>query len=155
MNVVNSVQVVTQIVTTLVAVIMAWLAYKTYLKTPVQEPEEEPEEAATGERPSSQRRQMVFQTSRQTTWLFVADAGLRCQLDDKTKAGESPQWTLSPEQCKRILDERRYGVNPTYKMRTGLFRIGTHRNWLYSKKLFSDPQDLEMTIEELLRDACT
>ncbi|MDP6775188.1 MAG: hypothetical protein QGI83_00320 [Candidatus Latescibacteria bacterium] len=147
------VQVVTQTVTTLVAVVMAWLAYQAYLRTPVQEPEAEPEEAAAEEVPSAQRRQMVFQTSKQTTWLYVTDHGLECHLGDRARESSTHQWVLLPDECRRILSERWYGVNPTYKARTGLFRIGTHRNWLYSKKLFPDPQDLEMTIEELLREA--
>jgi hypothetical protein len=147
------VQVVTQIVTTGIALIGIWLAYQTLLRTPIQEPEPMGPEVTEAEAlvPSEVK---VFETKDQTTRLKVTDKGLECYLDDRRP--EKPgghQWTLTASQSKAILSKRDYRVYPGYKLHTGVFSIGPRRNWLYSKKLYPEPELLELDIQRLLEKA--
>jgi len=147
------VQVSTQIITAASAAFGACVAYQTLLRTPIQEPE--PEEAAVTEAevaiPTTVK---VFETSEQTTLLQVTDKGLECYLQDKRPGKQSArQWTLTKSEVKEILSKRDYRVYPGYKLRSGVFRIGPRRNWLYSKKLYPEPDLLELEIERLLQKA--
>ena len=145
------VSVVTQVVTAGTAVVMAILGYRTYLQAPEQEPEPEGPEAEASE--VSLTHEPVFVTSKQETTLVVSDQGLECHLKD-VKTGESRhQWTLNPTQCADVLASGTYSVNPGYKSRTGTFSIGPRRNWLYSKKLFPEPEYLHGVLKQLLQSA--
>lgn len=150
-NLVDWVSVVTQVVTAGTAVIMAVLGYRTYLQAPEQEPE--PDAPSADEAEVSLTHEQVFLTSKQETTLVVSDRGLECHLKD-LKTGESRhQWTLSPTQCAQVLANGTYAVNPGYKSRTGTFSVGPRRNWLYSKKLFPEPEYLNGVLKQLLQAA--
>ena len=61
-------------------------------------------------------------------------------------------WTITYGEAARILENHDYGVNPGFKLSSGLFFIGHRRNWLYSKKLFPQPIQLESAIRRMLRN---
>jgi hypothetical protein len=52
-----------------------------------------------------------------------------------------------------VLENGNYRVTPGYRVHSGLFHIGPKRNWLYSKKLFSEPEQLEIALRELMERA--
>jgi hypothetical protein len=144
------VDIVSKIATTLIAGFGAWVAYQTLLKTPEQEAE--PELADTTDRDVAIAPELkVFETSMQTTWLKNTAKGLECHIDERRpgKTG-GHQWTIGIQAVKEILSNGDYSVNPGYKLSTGVFSIGSHRNWLYSKKLYPEPESLHFEIMRLL-----
>lgn len=149
------VDVVSKIVTTVIAAFGAWVAYQTLLRTPPQEPE--PEKAEVSEKEiTALSEAVVFKTSNQRTRLKVTEKGLECYLEDSRPGKRSGhQWTLTKEQAKEILSCHDYRIYPTYKLYSGVFSIGPRKNWLYSKKLFPEPNLLELEIERLLENAST
>ena len=152
MNLVDMVQVTTQIIGTIIAIIMAYLAWKTYLKKPHQGPEPahtEDTEAEVG----PLRTMIVFDTTQQQTTLRATGQGIECHLEDKKQGQIQHQWTISKHQCREILKNKRYSVNPGYKANTGLFAIGQRTNWLYSKKLFPESYYLEDALRQILTTA--
>ena len=52
---------------------------------------------------------------------------------------------------EQILKNGDIYVNSGMKIRSGFLSIGTHTNWLYSKKLFPEPSLLHHRVVELLR----
>jgi len=152
---VEIVTAVSQIATTIIAVFGAWVAYQTLLRTPNQEPE--PQEAEVPEKETVVPSEVaVFKTSKQTTWLKVTGNGLECHLEDKRPEKRSGhQWTLTKQQAKEILSSRDFRVYPGYKLYTGVFSVGPRRNWLYSKKLYPEPNLLELELQRLLEKAST
>jgi hypothetical protein len=152
---VEIVDVVSKIATTIIAGWGACIAYRTLLKIPSQEAE--PTSAKTpkdgAELPNEA---VVFATSDQTTTLRATDKGLECHLEDNRSGKESGlQWILSKEQSKKVLSTHDYRGYPSYKLYTGVFSIGPRRNWLYSKKIYSEPEILELELKRLLEIAST
>ena len=132
-------------------VVMAWLAYKTYLKEPEQEDKldsDKPQDTSALLR----RELTIFQTSKQTTVLRVANNTLECEIKDIRPEKGGVQWHLSSDVCEKILKQRLVRANPNYKPRTGLVNIGPKTDWLYSKNLFSEHAILEQDIYALLED---
>lgn len=152
---VEVVQVITQIVTMLITCFGAWVAYKTLIRTPVQEPE--PQEVSVSEEEiQATTKVKVFETTKQTTWLKVTERGLECHLDERRQGKKGGhQWTLTKGQVKAILSNRDFRVYPSYKLHSGLFSVGPRRNWLYSKRLFPEPELLEIELKRLLEKAVT
>jgi len=153
MNFVDWVQVITQSVTAITAVIMAILAYRTYLAAPEQEAESEPENAFDDTTSEHLNEVLVFKTSKQKTYLKVTKQGLACRIEDERDGKGGPQWLLSKQEVKAILDSIAFSVNPGYKVNTGKFTIGPRRNWLYTKSLFPEPDYLKSVIQRLLENA--
>jgi hypothetical protein len=135
----------------IIAAVTAWLAYRQYLQ-PVEQ-DREPERAQAAEAGMEPREIVVFHTAKQTTTLKVTARGLECHLEDQRPERHGHQWTLSPAQARTVLTSGAYAVNPGYKARSGLFTIGTHRNWLYSKALFPEPDFLKAALGQLLEEA--
>ena len=150
-NLIDWVSVVTQVVTAGTALVMAVLGYRTYLQAPEQEAE--PEGPSVEETEVNLTEEPVFWTSKQKTTLVVSAEGLECYLEDLKTGDSRKQWTLSPTQVNDVLTNGTYSVNPGYKSRTGTFSIGPRRNWLYSKKLFPEPEYLHGVIKQLLQSA--
>jgi len=154
MGFVEWVQVITQIVTAITAVFMALKAYDTYLKAPEQDPESEPDQAVAKLKDVQLRKTLVFKTSKQETWLSATPhEGLFCEIKDQREGKGGPQWSLSPNQAKQILENSSFYVNSGYKVRTGTFSLGQRRNWLYSKALFPDPDYLHGVLKQLLQNS--
>lgn len=90
----------------------------------------------------------IFDTCLQKIWLVRAeDDRLYCFLDSETTqtSGLLDQWRI----------KLRPGVNVTVRPRSryknsGTVDIGKRQNWLYSRKLHPDPQELERKIREMI-----
>lgn len=153
LNFVDAVQVVTQIVTAITAVAMAIFAYRTYLSAPDQESETDPESATDVAAAEELTEILVFKTSNQKTFLALTDEGIACRIEDARDGRGGPQWLISPANAAAILESRAYHVNPGYKVNTGMFSIGSRKNWLYTKSLFPDPDYLQSVLKKLLENA--
>lgn len=147
-SIVDWVQMITQIVIAVTAVIMAVFAYRTYLKTPTQEKSKD----ETGNVPNSTNGEMtVFETSKQRTRLTINGNQIECFLLDKKTNKEEKQWTIDQPSAYEIVNTSNIYVNPNYKPNTGTFTIGTKRNWLYSKRLYPEPDYLKGELTSLLK----
>ena len=86
----------------------------------------------------------IFDTRLQKIWLVrTEDDRLYCFLDSETTqtAGQLDQWRI----------KLRPGITVTVRPRSryknsGTVDIGKRQNWLYSKKLHPDPQELQRKI---------
>jgi len=148
---VEFIQVTTQIITAGTAVIIAVLSYKTYLKPLEQESESEVEKAPENE-PEQIKEAIVFKTSNQTTKLIITTNGLECHLIDAREGRGGHQWTITPTETRNILTRANFHINPGFKVNTGTFTIGKRRNWLYSKRLYPEPEYLHGVIKQLLEN---
>lgn len=92
---------------------------------------------------------LIFQTSKQQTWLVATGFRLYCVLDDLDKSSTRVQWTIPAD---KIADNDNLIIEMTTREktdRTGLLDISERRNWLFSKKLFAS-EPIEDKIRELL-----
>jgi hypothetical protein len=92
---------------------------------------------------------LIFQTSKQQTWLVATKAMLYCVLDDLTEDFTKVQWSIP---AQRLVSHGRLIIpisthNKTE--RTGLVNIGEHQNWYFSRQLFTD-ESIEQRIRQLL-----
>lgn len=94
---------------------------------------------------------LIFQTSKQQTWLVATNERLYCVLDDLSKSFTRVQWSLPKE---KLVVQGEVTVNigtRDHTQRTGLLDIGERRSWLYSKKLFTR-QSIEALVRNLIRN---
>jgi hypothetical protein len=138
-------------VTTLIAAVTAYYAYRQYLQPLAQEAE--PDVAIDKSASTLKSNLVVFETSKQRTELKIGPHGLECWLQDKSTKTPKHQWSLEKSKIQQIIAEKDFAVTPGYKAQTGLFRLGERRNWLYSKKLFPDPEYLRGELSDYLRAA--
>ena len=85
---------------------------------------------------------LIFSTRKQKMWFSFARAGVFCVLDNRPKGGQiSARWfePLTGIDSGAVSTTDRQG-------RPGLLRIGSHRNWLYTKALFGSGDHLRETI---------
>ena len=93
---------------------------------------------------------LIFETSRQHTWLVATEERLYFVIDDIRKP--SPRIGRSVHRNElRLEPDGRVAVNTRPKSdRTGLVDIGLRRRgWLYSKRLFSE-LPIDSAVNELL-----
>ena len=118
----------------LAALAMAYLAYRKFIK----------EEYAV---PTESRLQ-VFSTAKQTTELRASREGLECFLYDSRKGRGGTQWVLPAASATPVV------VSPTSRTKgCGVFAVGPRKNWLYSKKVYGNPQTLKSEIERIIAHA--
>jgi hypothetical protein len=93
---------------------------------------------------------LIFQTSKQQTWLVATRAHLYCVLDDLKSSFTKVQWAMGAE-------ELTYAGNITATISTrdntkwtGLLDVEERRNWLFSKMLFTN-KSCEDEIRGLVR----
>jgi hypothetical protein len=146
---IDIVDLIAKIAQTAFAGIGLWFAWKTFIK---EEEQDTTDVKSVAKIQGDVDDLKLFSTSKQITWLKKTSNGIECYIDEsrKDKVG-GHKWTLSPRQVKTILDTGDIYVNPGYKIRTGLVSIGTHANWLYSKKLFPEPAALHHKLIEILK----
>jgi hypothetical protein len=92
---------------------------------------------------------LIFQTSKQQTWLVATRVRLYCVLDDLGKSFTRVQWSTSRN---KLIADGKIGariVTRNKTERTGLLDIGEHRGWLFSKRLFTD-ETIESRITNLI-----
>lgn len=82
---------------------------------------------------------LIFETSKQRTWLVTSSQRLYCILDDIREDAPHINWSMNKE---NILQDNNLAIELSTKnnsAETGLIDFGSnHKNWLYSKKLFTN-----------------
>lgn len=80
---------------------------------------------------------LIFDTSKQKTWLVATNERLYCILDDIRESEPHINWSMSKQ---KLISNNSLKISISAKEKskdTGLVDIGeTHKGWLYSKKLF-------------------
>jgi len=102
------------------------------------------------ENPAESNTLLLFQTSKQKTWLVITDTRLYCILDDARYKKPTVAWSKSKSQLARAGSEA-LEINVQEKSEnTGYVDIGPkHKKWLFTKSLFKE-QDVKASIEELI-----
>jgi len=80
---------------------------------------------------------LIFQTSTQQTWLVATNQRLYCVLDDLNKSFTRVQWATTSTELRKVGDKFSEISVRDKNDRVGLLQIGKHKNWLYSKNLFT------------------
>jgi hypothetical protein len=90
---------------------------------------------------------MLFNTSKQRTWLLADNEFVYCFLDDTTKDSFEFRWKETKSNLKgKII------VNPNVKPKVGIVDFGqNHKRWYYSKDLYSSESEVLRGINELLK----
>lgn len=107
--------------------------------------------AHDGTDPSKASALLLFQTSRQRTWLIRTEKRLYCVLDDTSKPAPHVNWSLSNsdylDSTGKLTIEVREQNWTSDSGRTGKVDIGPkHKNWLFSRNLFqSMPVEKQIT----------
>ena len=122
---------ISTIIQTLIAGFVAWYGYKKYLEEETIEPSDE--------------RIQIFSTSKQTTELRVTDKGLECHIYDIRQGRGGHQWTQTQVPLNQVKV-----TQPAESKKAGRITIGSRHGWLYSHKLWPEPQKLETAIKKLI-----
>lgn len=93
------------------------------------------------------RNVLIFKTSKQRTWISFTTVGVLCSLDNRLKGEKfSVQWF----QSFSVVDHE--SIRATDRPnKSGLLKIGSRRNWLYSRQLFDSATLVEVMRKELER----
>lgn len=99
---------------------------------------------------------LIFETSKQRTWLVATGQRLYCVLDDVRKERPSVRWSMSK---KDLLDGDKFILSLKVRPKTentGLIDFGpSHKDWLFSHKLFSNlsiEESVEMLVAQKMAD---
>ncbi len=91
------------------------------------------------ESPSKSNALLIFDTSKQKTWLVATEKRLYCVLDDLRKQQPHINWSMKKDD---IIQNNNINIEIKIHEKSyssGLVDIsGSHKNWLYSKRLFLD-----------------
>ena len=98
---------------------------------------------------------LLFDTSKQKTWILISNLRMFCVLDDISKDTFQPRWHLNKNEIIRngkiILEIK---VHEEYSHNSGLIDFGNvHKKWLYSKKLFPNPNKLVSALKQKIQIA--
>lgn len=93
---------------------------------------------------------LIFSTKNQRTWLVATPGQLHCILDSENTwtADRLIQWSMNTSGVINVKARER-----SKYQNSGLVDIGRRQNWLYSLRLFPNPDDLISQIEALLQKA--
>ncbi|MCY0095050.1 hypothetical protein [Hoeflea ulvae] len=109
-----------------------------------------------GTDPARARALLLFQTSVQQTWLVRTERRLYCILDDRRKPTAHINWSMAMSEIVHnddLLLEISLDEQSPVSSKSGLVHFGpSHRNWLYSKKLFAS-EPLAEQLDRFLRGA--
>jgi hypothetical protein len=92
---------------------------------------------------------LIFQTSKQQTWLVATQARLYCVLDDLCKSFTRVQWSIPIEKLVANGEVTIPITTSDKTWKTGRLNIGERRNWLFSKKLFTS-EPIESRVRNLI-----
>ncbi len=102
------------------------------------------------ESPDKAKSLLIFQTSKQQTWLVSTSKRLYCILDDIRKRSPKIQWSTAKESFGSGANYIAAISTRTKTEKTGLVDIGPmHKNWLYTKAFFNKVS-IEKEIDALL-----
>jgi hypothetical protein len=93
---------------------------------------------------------LIFQASKQQTWLVATRSRLYCVLDDVERNFTRIQWRISKEQ---LIADKTFTlsiITHDNTERIGTVDIGERKGWLYSKKLFAS-EPITESIKRLIR----
>lgn len=93
---------------------------------------------------------IFFKSKRQQTWLITSNTKVYCVLDDIVSDMFEIKWAIGK---KELWDGQNLKIEiiPNYKENTGLISFGNnHKNWLYSKNLFINEDELRDAIKNLI-----
>lgn len=94
---------------------------------------------ASKEVPADADALLMFETSKQKTWLVSTHERMYCILDDTRKDKPHINWSMARN---RLVDGNNVTINVNAReksKKTGLVDISDqHKDWLYTKQLFSD-----------------
>lgn len=106
---------------------------------------------ATKESPEDAGSLLIFDTSRQHTWLVATGERLYFVLDDVRQPAPRIRRSVPRSELKVQSDGGVAVVTRPKSARTGLVDIGLRkRGWLYSKDLFSPDRPIAHAVNELL-----
>ena len=88
----------------------------------------------------------IFRTRKQRTWFAVTRSRIFCVLDDsRTSAGgREVRWATPLALAEPVV------VRPRSSKGTGLVDVGQRRNWLYSQRVYPDPEQLQTAIRRMI-----
>ena len=93
---------------------------------------------------------LIFSTSKQRTYLVATPESLYCILEDVRKSKPHINWSMPK---KALISNGEVAISISFRdksEKTGLVDIGsTHKNWLFTKKLFRD-SDIASSIKEFI-----
>jgi hypothetical protein len=109
---------------------------------------------ASKELPEDARSLLIFDTSRQHTWLVATGERLYFVLDDVRQPVPRIRRSVPRDDLKALPDGRVAVITHSKSDRTGLVDVGLRRRgWLYSKSLFSPDRPIERAVNNLLATA--
>lgn len=93
------------------------------------------------------RTMQIFVTTSQVTWLVFSKQKIFCVLDDENtrQSGRLIQWCLPKDRADPIR------ATP-HKETVGLLSIGPRVNWLYSTRLYPDPQFIKDEVKNAIAE---
>src|SRR5207247_5096725 len=105
------------------------------------------------ETPSAAKTLLIFQTSKQRTWLVATPERLYCVLDDVRKPDPHINWSMHRSKIvtngEVVLEIQSHDRSD----KTGQIDFGPeHRRWLYTRDLF-EHGDIVSTVRDFLKKA--
>jgi len=97
------------------------------------------------ENESVEKALLIYSTEIQQTWLVSTRNRMFCLLNEKgtCKDRQSISWNASKDSLKPISTHK-------YKKYTGLLDLKNHAGWLYTYRLFPQPEDILSKVHALL-----
>ena len=109
---------------------------------------------ASTESPEDAGSLLIFDTSRQHTWLVTTGKRLYFVLDDVRQPAPRVRRSVPTSELKVQSDGEVAVITRPKSVHAGLVDIGLRRRgWLYSKRLFPPDRPIERAVNELLRAA--
>ena len=107
---------------------------------------------STRESPDDARILLIFETSKQHTWLVATGDRLFFVLDDVRRPAPRVARSVGRRELMTRSDGSIAVDTQSKSLRTGLVDVGhRRRGWLYSKALFPRSRPIEHAIDDLLR----
>lgn len=107
---------------------------------------------STRESQDDARSLLIFETSKQHTWLVATGDRLYFVLDDVRRPAPRIARAVDRSELRNQPDGRIAVDTKPKSVRTGLVDVGLRRRgWLYSKALFPSTRPIEHAIDHLLR----
>lgn len=89
---------------------------------------------------------VLFDTSKQRTWLLADNENVFCFLDDTTKDSFEFRWKEKKSNLRGNIR-----VTPNVKPKAGIVDFGEkHKRWYYSKDIYHSDYDVIRKINDLL-----